>query len=509
MSRGRRNRLAQRGQVLVVAALMAVLIFGVLALAVDLGVQTMSQRSMQNISDAGALAGASDLGTNVGLSQQKLAINDAVATVGQNLGGSWSGGTAPAPVTCGSGYCASGTMASGGASYTVSVSTPPQNARSSSNAGVNDLEVDLSTKVQNGFASVIGAPASVVRAHAVAYHWGPPGPYDYTFFAAQDTESGNQQESIYGDAFVGDGYQPQSQGKAGFCVYDPAGSTAYGHLIFAVYPPTIGPEPQYGYSAACPGGGALTAQAPEPQSSAPTNCPAGSSPAADPNTGVWGCVMPNTPVPDITGANCSGAPWYDASSAAAAGCQTPVCSTTFNSSTPAGIYPVKQNCTATLDFSGGNNINCVSLELSAGASVNIINKKGQQYVTSYGFSQDPTSDNEIGAIGAPLPANCPGSTTEGPTDADDCVICAAPSSVSPAPVVLANSSTGCCSDTLFVGSIFVPDQEISFSTNQAMEDVGQVYCGVWDVQSGNHPNPLVTRDVQQTGLQGEELRLVE
>ncbi len=164
----------------------------------------------------------------------------------------------------------------------------------------------------------------------------------------------------------------------------------------------------------------------------------------------------------------------------------------------------------TLDFSGGNNINCVSLELSAGAAVNIINKKGQQYLTSYGFSPDSTSMTEMGNIGVTsLPSACPGSTTEGPTDADDCVICAAPSSITPMPVVLANGSTGCCSDTLFIGSIFVPGQEISFSTNQSMEDVGQVYCGIWDVQSGNHPNPLVTRDVQQTGLQAEQLRLVE
>ncbi len=336
MSRRRRHRLAQRGQVLVVAALMAVLIFGALALAVDLGVQTMSQRSMQNISDAGALAGASDLTDTAASSpsQQKAAVTDALSAIWKNLGGSWSG-PPPAPGSCTvlglSGYCAIGTEASsGGGTYTVTVSTPPQNARNTnSNTGFNDLEVDISTKVQNGFASVIGAPASVVGAHAVAYHWGPPGPYDYTFFAAQDTESGNQQESIYGDAFVGDGYQAQSSGHAGLCVYDPAGTTSYGHLIYAVYPPSIGTEPQYGYTAACPGGGALTAQAPEPQSSSPTNCPAGSSPAPDPNTGVWGCVMPNPPVPDITGANCTGAPWYDASAAVAAGCQTPVCTATF------------------------------------------------------------------------------------------------------------------------------------------------------------------------------------
>jgi hypothetical protein len=395
----------------------------------------------------------------------------------------------------------------------VSVSTPPQSPRSATNLSLNDLEVDISTTVQNGFAEVIGAPTSVVRAHAVAFHWGPPGPYDYTFFAAQDTESGNQQESIYGDAFVGDGYQAQSSGQAGLCVYDPPGTTGYGHVIYAAYPPTVGIEPQYGYSGACLGSGALTAQAVEPQSSVPTNCPTGSWPAPDPNTGVWGCVMPNPPVPDITGANCAGAPWYDASAGPASGCQTPVCATTFTSSTPAtgGIFPVEAGCVVTLDFSKGD-INCVSLELNPGASVNIINKKSGNYITSYGFLPDSLSMTEMENIGVPaasLPAACVGSTTEGPADANNCVICASPSTGSPMPIALANNSTGCCSDTLFVGTVFLPGQEISFSTNQAMEDVGQVYCGSWQVQSGNHPNPMVSRDIQDTSLVNEQLRLVE
>ena len=501
------------------AALMAVLIFGALALAVDLGVQTMSQRSLQNIGDAGALAGATDLGANVTTGQQQTAVNDALATVRQNLGGSWSGGT-PKPTTCGSGYCALGTDLSGNSTYSILVSTPPAEPRNTTaNGGVNDLEVDISTTVGNGFAGVIGVPTSKVAAHAVAYHMGPPEPYDYTFFAAQATEFGNQQESILGDAYVGDGYQAQSSGQAGLCVYYVPNTTSYGHLIYGEYPPSIGGEPTYSFSAPCPGGGALTAQAAEPSSSN-NDCPSPSTPVLDPNTGSWGCVMPNPSVPSITGASCQGGPWWDPSNPAPAGtCQPAVCNTTFTPSTTWGIYPVKQNCTVTLQFStGGNNggdINCVSLELNPGASVKIVNKKLGLYMTSYGFQNDSTSDSEVMALdaagGIPYtqPPDCTGSTTDGPGQADDCVICAPPSTVSPMPVALVNNSTGCCSDTLFIGSVFLPGQEIFFNTNQAMEDVGQVYCGTWDVQSGNHPNPLVTRDVANTGLQPEVLRLVE
>jgi hypothetical protein len=77
------------------------------------------------------------------------------------------------------------------------------------------------------------------------------------------------------------------------------------------------------------------------------------------------------------------------------------------------------------------------------------------------------------------------------------------------PVALTNGSTGCCSDTLFVGTVFLPGQEISFGTNQALEDAGSIYCGNWQVQSGNHPNPAVSFDAGATDNVAEVLRLVD
>jgi hypothetical protein len=77
------------------------------------------------------------------------------------------------------------------------------------------------------------------------------------------------------------------------------------------------------------------------------------------------------------------------------------------------------------------------------------------------------------------------------------------------PVAPSNGSKGCCSDTLFLGSIFLPGQEVSLSTNQAMEDAGSVYCGDWHLQSGNHPNPAVSYDSGDTAFVAEVLRLVE
>ena len=54
-----------------------------------------------------------------------------------------------------------------------------------------------------------------------------------------------------------------------------------------------------------------------------------------------------------------------------------------------------------------------------------------------------------------------------------------------------------------------PAQQVSFGTNQAMEDVGSVYCGQWNVQSGNHPNPMVSYDANASAPVRPGLRLVE
>jgi hypothetical protein len=81
--------------------------------------------------------------------------------------------------------------------------------------------------------------------------------------------------------------------------------------------------------------------------------------------------------------------------------------------------------------------------------------------------------------------------------------------MSPMPTALSNNSTGCCSDTLFIGTVYLPGQGVSFNTNQAMEDVGSIYVGDWNVQSGNHPNPAVTYDTAGGAKAVTDIRIVE
>jgi hypothetical protein len=57
--------------------------------------------------------------------------------------------------------------------------------------------------------------------------------------------------------------------------------------------------------------------------------------------------------------------------------------------------------------------------------------------------------------------------------------------------------------------VYLPDQQVSFRTSQPMEDVGSVYCGQWDVHSGDHPNPMVSHDANAAACTRTGLRVVE
>jgi hypothetical protein len=63
-----------------------------------------------------------------------------------------------------------------------------------------------------------------------------------------------------------------------------------------------------------------------------------------------------------------------------------------------------------------------------------------------------------------------------------------------------------------VGTVYVPDGTITTTSNAYWEVTGQVICGDWQVQSGNHPNPDVTysagNNAQQTPVT-PTLRLAE
>jgi Putative Flp pilus-assembly TadE/G-like len=530
----RRRRTSQAGQVVVITALMGTVILGGMALTVDLSLHTFNQRTLQNVADAAALSGATDLQRTPNVAQQQLGVTSALSTIqqNQNFPNNWTGTSTATACTIGTlaGLCETVNYLN----YTVKISTPPQTAKAATNVTLNDFEVDMSVNVSNNFGAFVGAATSTVGARAVAYHSGPPTPYSYTFFASTEVDSGNQPESIVGDAYVGSGYVGSSRSNSGLCVSElsgnePAGDSDsdtavvapdssdiddQGHVTFGSLPPVSqngvpNGDPIY-TSSACSNGKIATQQTQSPLS--PANCPAGATPTADLN-GLQ-CLQVSPTVPTIT-------------------LPTPnkpalLCGATVNSSTPAGIYPVTNTCAINLSFATGD-INCVDLVLGVGSSVNVVDKSSLDYMTSWDYtSNDFTALTAIDKLFLPLSpprltATCPGAQTTNipstfdntPTQVDTCIICANPSTaacspgVNTCPIALTDGSTGCCSDTLFVGSVFLPGQEIMFKSNQSMEDVGQIYCGYWAVSSGNHPNPVVTHDNGATDLLLETLRLVE
>src|SRR5207302_244288 len=102
MRRPRRSG-GQSGQMLVVTALLALVLIGATALAADLSANTQSRRSLQNVTDSAALAGARNLP-----SSQNQAMKDALDELQRNspwaTDPSWLA-NAQAAITCAAGTC--------------------------------------------------------------------------------------------------------------------------------------------------------------------------------------------------------------------------------------------------------------------------------------------------------------------------------------------------------------------------------------------------------------------
>lgn len=240
----KRRRASQAGQVIVIVALIAIVLFGGMALAVDVGLLTNDQKSLQNVTDVSALGGAADIGTQ----SYQQAVSDALYTVDQNMQTflpfnsssrnpnwtSWNGWNKPASQCTNhpSYYCVL-TMNAG---VTMWVATPPLSLASAtevpipagsclnrnSKTGPNNsaygalyyLEVDVCERANNNFAGLLGQPTSLVAAHSIAYHFGPAGPSGWALFSNTVIQSGNQAEQVQGDLYYGTQYQAGTSGSS-------------------------------------------------------------------------------------------------------------------------------------------------------------------------------------------------------------------------------------------------------------------------------------------------------
>jgi Flp pilus assembly protein TadG len=86
----RPGRRAARGQILLIFAIAAVALFGILALAFDGGRVLMEQRSLQNAADGAALTGSIDIGPGTSTIQSHIGKDNAVYGIEKALGISFS-----------------------------------------------------------------------------------------------------------------------------------------------------------------------------------------------------------------------------------------------------------------------------------------------------------------------------------------------------------------------------------------------------------------------------------
>ena len=142
---GGRPRSGERGQVLILAAVMLTTLLAASGIAVDLGVARVERQSAQSAADAAAVAGADDLPGSSG-----SAVTDATATA--------------------SAY----DFTTGVDNVSVTVQSPPQ-ASLTHDGDTNSVEVIITRQVPTFLLRAVGLSSVTVRAQAVATATGTSG----------------------------------------------------------------------------------------------------------------------------------------------------------------------------------------------------------------------------------------------------------------------------------------------------------------------------------------------
>src|SRR5438067_9609827 len=181
----RRSRRASRGQVLVIFAVAAIALFGILALAFDGGRILMEQRSLQNAADGAALTGALDIGPGTSSSQSRIAKDNTVYAIEKALSISFSNnytstqqhylnagvGSNCAPNACNPPYsdgCCTWNDSTG--AYTLTITTPY-------NYNGNENEAHIHVDIVHRLPLMIGGdffPSLAVHVQSTARNYALP-----------------------------------------------------------------------------------------------------------------------------------------------------------------------------------------------------------------------------------------------------------------------------------------------------------------------------------------------
>lgn len=517
-------------------AIFAVGILGATALATDLSVSTHYKRSVQNVTDAAALAAAKLLPVSptTGFTGDQGKAMTAALQVVHNAyawGGAvpnWqsfiNGGTCGAS-GCSITVCTSGTTitcpagaktvtASGVIPFVLTVNTPPLTARVPSfNGDVHRVEVVMSQQSGAFYAGAFGKSTNNDAAQSVAYHFAAGQPFGFALFSRKIVASGNQGETVYGNVYADRNLDPQSHGKAGVCAApDPVtnklsfiflgspqqGQTGYqGDGQASILPQSADPILR-GQTCPAPGGYVEMSANPQTNSDCNLGFPGNNSSSTitlDTADGACEATPAITPPPVAAPPNI---PVYGSTVCGNGGvlnnkytpneykCNSGAALTVNLALTP-GIY----------EIDAGNNGGC-DVQISDPAipltGITFYLKGGAGMCLTIGSGQHITQTPYNAGTGAA---------------GDDKYAVLSDNALTPS-IRLISGGNGSSSGWWDVtGTIWLPTGTITFSNKAALQDSGQIICYTWDDSSGDHANSSISYNAAFAPQQNETLQLSE
>jgi Flp pilus assembly protein TadG len=552
------RRESQRGQAIPIIAVMAVPIFGFAALAVDLSINTHSKRNIQNVTDAAALAGASELQASpVTQANREQGAIDAFGIMYDRLGLSVSGSSKAYFTTLVTNACGSSTtqctVSLTLGNYSMTVASPPTGSTQGFNGSSHTqyLETKVVQSSTNSLGKIVGQATSTETGHSIAYHSTPNQPYGFALWAQQYVQSGNAEEIITGNIYAAQFLDPQSSGQATIC------AQGGGIVLGAPQDPyassnntqgSVTPMPHSARSVTfvngtngngtltCdqgPQGGILSQTIAEGCSNIPNvNLPSGSyvddssySQTLPSGITTLGTTLACVSNPALTTPALNAPPlpssWASGGSAFA-NAPTYTCSANNTGLAANGHYqPGVYQCPLTVDHpldpgtyviehkhgSSGNDVDltqsvtssCTASELATGYTVCL------DGVTFYAETNSQGDSPTIGVSSKVVVNQTAACTT--PTRASnwDCVYpIYSPIGVSTTVNIQKNGT-----DWVLQGTIYDPSGAVSIGQNARVQITGQAIVQQWNDQSGFHPDPSITFSSNASAPQTEQLRLVE
>lgn len=556
----RTRRRGERGQMVPMLALFAVVLLGCTAIATDLSVSTHYKRNLQNVTDAAAIAGAKQLPVTVSAAKQVTATQTALAVLHNTFG--WIEGSSLTPLAlavagcgglqCSVSLCAGLTVAGcttvpagSNQPFSLTVNTPPKTALNATfnNASLSvdpnyyqRVEVIMHQQSGGFFSGIFGVGSEVAGAQSVAWHFASGQPFPFALYSRTVVQDGNAPEIIQGNVYAQRYLAPQGSGQAAIC----AGPDPNGNPGFIVLGAPQAPDS--GYAGDGQNGNPKVPPKSDPLTDGFSPCssitagvvamsanPGNSAGCA---AGFGGMVSGSQILFDTTDQACEASPALTVPNVNALP-NIPAYTSTQCQATPTGVInpwatggtPPNADAVAFMCNGKGK----PSLNITAGITL----IPGIYVILPSGNAPcDVTIDGTGPALsgvtfflkdGAGICASPASGVTIQQTPY--CGTCSNPKGATPGdgvydvladnsgfnPSITMNGSGGGSTSGVWqmTGVIWLPTGSVTINNKNALEDTGQILVDTWNDQSGFHNNPSVMYNGPNSPAQQEQLKLVE